>query len=991
MAGLKRTTVPVVFQSGVDTSSDPKVTAQALLKAEDAIFPRKGAIAKRRGTKSLAGTHGERFLTTYKNRPVVLERNVKVMDGSDITSGTFTSVSGLDLWNHRLVRTQVPEGEQRFNAEVLEEGNIRVWTYVKFEGAVTYDIVIESYERNSGRLIATAQVTNPTAGNNPQCRLFFLNSAFHFFYLSNNQLWRGSVHATTGAITGAVAITAGLHANNVPLDGTQVDANSVIFAVRSLAGNHIVVTGIDLDTATINSALHAAVDADQIGVFKRQDREAVIAYVLGNGGAAPDYRFTAYNKTPTLTIADTAIATLNAGEFIRNITGVCPDSDDGEVFYTFQTATEQPEMWLSSLNLAGPSVTSNSEILRKATVASKPIDDSSDSGNLYVWVTYDTGKYAYLVDQSGLHGAKILPAQIEGSSTATPVAQYFVARMSESSPWTSALRYRPNVGSTRAPLSVSVLRPDSLHCMEAQGNLHIPSSIPYQFDGEDVCESGFLHVPETVTGTAAGGGNLAAGNFLGLVVYEDRDSGNVLHRSSPGSPSSAVVSPGSGTLTWTLPYLSHTDRENVRVVFYRNSVTGGGAARFYRHPRGEFDNNTGADSFTFVDGGVLADDNITASALLYTDGDVLDDTQPPSGTIIAEHQGRQFIVDSESPQTVIRYSKPFSPGIAVEHSPFLTIEVPPDGGDITAMWSSMGWLMVAKASRVYAFGGRGLSNTLLGTGYGQPRLISEAIGCTNQKTVMLVPGGAMFQGEDRIWLLAGTKLNPVGDPVRFWTDPGTERAGGALVISCAVHIPDRSLAVFMTADEGALVYNYLYGQWATWTAYTATDGTEADGTLFFKVASDDSVRLTDDSSYSDGATGVVLKLETGWLSFAGIMGYKRVYKMLLAGQNITSHTLHVRIAYDMEPTWVDDLTFDSSTLTRFGAEAQMGDGSTDYSGMGYQVEINPSRQKCTSIRVQVYDGDQTGTKESFDIAAVNLVVGLKTGYTAARGSRRTAT
>lgn len=984
---LTKKTIPLTFRAGVSTSEDPKISGKTLLKAVDAIFPRKGAVGKRTGTKSLAGTHDETHMATYKGRPVALEHTIKVEDGADITGGTMTQVDTLSMWETSLERTQVPEGEQRMNAEVLEQGNVRVWAYARAESA-GYDLFIESYEANSGRLLDSTQVTAPSFGTNPQCRIFFLDGSFHFFYVLAGELWRGEVDPTTGTIAGAVGTGLLLWANAQQLDGAQVDDSSVILAGRNNAGTHLRVAAVDVDAGSNTGREFAATDVDAVGVWKRDDGSAVIGYYRGT---PLQLRFMGVDKTLAVDVPDTLVHTMNPGEIVYNLCGMCEDAVTGNMFYTWVDAVSQPVTFYAVLDVSGaPAVTSYTEILRKATVASKPIDDTTaGSGNIYIWVTFDSQKYAYLIDQAGVHSAKALPGLIEGSTTTTPVANYFVPRISGTAPWSTALRYRPTVGAMRAPVMASVERPGAVHCLEAQGQLLIPGSIPQQFDGEDVTEMGFLHVPETVTGLVPGpAGNLAAGSFRGMVVYEDRDTGNVLHRSSPSIQSAAVVSAGSDRIEWTIPYLQHTNRTNVRVVFYRNSVTGGGVSRFFRHPRGEFDNETGLDSFVFTDGTVAADDNITAQPTIYIDGNVLANIQPPGGAIQAEHQGRHFIVEEEYPGTRVRYSKPYAQGIAVEHAALLYLDVPPEGGDITALWSSSSWLVVAKASRLYAYSGTGLTNTLLGTNYGNPYLLSEAIGCTNQKTVVLVPGGVMFQAEDRIWLLAGRAVKPIGDAVRFWTDPRTERTGAPLVIIKAVHLPAQSLVIFLT-DGDALVYNYLYGQWATWTAHEATDGTEAGGVLFFKVASDDTVRLDDSTTYLDGTSPVVLTIETGWLSFAGLLGYKRIYRMLLGGQNITAHTLIIKLAFDLEPTWVDSLSFDSTALVRFGAEAHMGAGTTNYQGQGYQVEIRPSRQKCTSIRVQIKDDDPTGSGQSYDVTGLSFVAGLKTG-TARRGSRRRA-
>jgi len=989
MAGLRKMAIPLTFQTGVDTGSDPKVTGQTLLKAEDAVFPRKGAVGKRRGTRSLAGTHAEQHMATYKDRPVAFEHELLVEDGADITSGAFSSVDTMSLWDVSLNRTQTPEGEQRFNAEVLEVGLVRTWAYAVHEPVGgTYDIHIETFERYNGRPLANTIISGPSAGNNPQCRLVNLNGALYYLYVSTTRIWLGSVNVTTGAIAGAVDTGVLLFSNNQQFDAVAVSTTHIMACGRDSTGNNLRVASLDIGGASYAGVNFAAVDVDAVGIWQRQTDEAVICYFLGTGR---DLRFIAYDiSLAAPTVADTRLRLLPANTVAYNITGINATPDTAQVFYTQDETVHslvlvEPRVYRAELNLPGPAVTSDAVICNKAVVASKPLDDTADSGDVFLWITYETQSYAYLLDGAGNHRGKAFPALAEGSNAAEPVATWFIATMDSAS---TALRYKPTVGDTRAPAMVTIARPaNGVLTLEAQDQLQIPTSLPVQFDGESITELGFLHVPDVVSGAAAGGGNLSAGDYLGIVVYEDRDTGNRLHQSSPSLPSATVTSGATGTITWTIPFLTHTLRENVTVTLWR---TNAGGSTYYRHPSVNEPNNTALDQFTFDDGSVAADDDLSAEARLYTDGNVLANTQPPSGHVQGEHQGRLFIVDNESPETRVRYSKPYAEGIGVEHADLLYLDAPPEGGDITAIHSFMGRLLVFKADRVYAYGGKGFTNTLLGPGYGDPYLISEAVGCTKQKTMALIPGGLMFQGAARLWLIdKGFRVQSIGDAVRYWTDPITRRPSGALDLRAAVKLPELSIVVYVT-DDMALVYNYLYGQWATWTGHVSTDATEAADHLFFKAPSDDTIRIRDVATFLDGATPVTLTVETGWLSFAGLLGYKRVYRAMFGGQNITSHTLRIRIMYDLEPEWIDDLTFDSSTLTRFGSEAHMGDGLSSYEGMGYQVGANPSRQKCTSIRFQFSDDDQTGSNESYDLTALTFEVGIKSGTVVRRGSRRKA-
>lgn len=971
---LKKLTVPLTFVAGVDTSADAKITGQSLLRAENAIFPRKGAVAKRHGTKQLAGTHTEPHLAAFRDRPVLVDDDIQVADGADITAATFNAADDVNLWQVRSERAETPVGEQRFNAEVVDADQIRVWSYAIAAAGGLYDLHIETYERYSGRQLATLTIPNPSGGNNPQCRLVVLNNAIHYLYVSGLVLWRGVINQASGAI-GAAAATVIAFANNQPFDAMAINDTTIISCGRAPTnevrmGSCNVVTGANFGPLIVGSA-----NATVVGLWNSFGTVVVGWWET----VSRNLRFAQFDDVLIQTGANVNIRTLNAGESVLNISGVtlAADSTVGYLLYSFDTASIQPQVWLATLDLATPAVTSDVRQQAKSLLAAKPFESSA---RFYYWVTMDSTRCAYLYDGvNNIPAGKLAPATIEPHGTADPVATNWVAACSLASPWTTVLRYYID-DETAAPAAVLMTRPAVLRTEELQDDLVVPGSLQQLFDGVNCVESGYLHVPEDVSGVVpVGAGNLAAGDYRAVVVYEWRDASNRLHQSSPSNPSAAVTSPGAALITWTLPYLTHTRRDNVRVVLYRTNANG---TIYYRHQT--WANVKTSDSIAVVDGSLPADNDLSANPQLYISGDVVPNIQPPQGALHCEHQNRHWVVDDERRDTRVRYSKEFAAGIAIEHSSSLYLEVPPDGGDITAVRGFMGRLLVFKAARVYAFAGQPLNSLALGVGMGQPYLISEAIGTEQDKSIIQVPGGLMFRAEDRIWLMdKSLRLQPVGDPVRYQTSQWT--------ISSAVHLPADSLAIWLTSDGDALVYNYLYGLWATWTQHDATDGAVAGGTLFFKRGADDTVRCTDVATYEDpGALVVVLAVETGWLSFAKILGYKRIYRALFGGDNLSAHTLHVEIAYDLEPTWVDDLTFASAGLTAFGEAAQLGDGAVNYQGQGYQIEVRPSRQKCTAIRFRIYD-ELAAAGQGLSLTALTLVAGIKSGTTARRGTGRRAT
>jgi hypothetical protein len=112
------------------------------------------------------------------------------------------------------------------------------------------------------------------------------------------------------------------------------------------------------------------------------------------------------------------------------------------------------------------------------------------------------------------------------------------------------------------------------------------------------------------------------------------------------------------------------------------------------------------------------------------------------------------------------------------------------------------------------------------------------------------------------------------------------------------------------------------------------------------------------NKWTDDTTSYDYSVETGWMSFAGIAGFQRFYKMFMVMDNFTAYTVTISLAYDYGP-YVDFTTFTDSTDSR--------------------IMIYPSKQKCEAFRFKIEVTANGDTEQSLNINFIGIVAGTKVG------------
>ncbi len=506
-----------------------------------------------------------------------------------------------------------------------------------------------------------------------------------------------------------------------------------------------------------------------------------------------------------------------------------------------------------------------------------------------------------------------------------------------------------------------------------------------------------LFVQNAMAGTSvppasisAGIGNITPGTYSYIVIWKYIDNKGRIHRSTTSIPETITTTAPDASVSVTVPILGLTTKNNVVMEVYRTEHLGALYRRVSSVLLPTFNivsDNYRYKTVTFID--TLTDEDTRANELLYTTGDVLDNDSPPACSLITTFDNRLFIAGLQD-KNLLQFSKMINPldqnGIG-GFSESLAIAFSSQGGDITALAKMDEKLIVFRETEMYYISGTGPSNANDGNNYNPPQLITSDVGCSNPNSVVLTPLGLMFKTPKGIYVLSpGMQVSYIGNSVEDHND---------LTISSSTLVASSNQVRFTTEEGVALVFDYEYNQWSTFTGYTATDA-DLFKNQYVTLSSSGQVRKENDTYIDNGDEPIALVFETGWLSLANVQGYQRIKRVLLLGEFKGGHKLKVSFAYNFSPVFTESAIFDFNTKFTdettegvfanyaFGAVGPYGESDGYVFGgvyRPYQFRAFPTQQKCTSIKIRVEDDqsdiDPSMINEGYNLSNIDLVVVTK--------------
>lgn len=492
--------------------------------------------------------------------------------------------------------------------------------------------------------------------------------------------------------------------------------------------------------------------------------------------------------------------------------------------------------------------------------------------------------------------------------------------------------------------------------IEHGGSVLVPGALPRETDGVTVYEQGWLQYPEPIVHASSSAGSLTPGaQYRYVATYEHIDALGRRHMSAP-TPIPATVTPTSASdalPTLQVATLAHSLRGRraatsgtrraygslVRVVIWRTMANG---SIYYRLNDVWNDYTISYQSFSI--GMDVSDATISNAEVLPTTGGVLAAAPPPPYVAQTMWQGRHVVVDADRQE--LRYSRATAVGAPIQHALELAQPLRLDG-TVTALDAIGGRLIIMTDRAIYATDGAGYDDIGQGQPLADPYLISSLVGCSDARSVARLPQGIAFLGGSRIWLLdSGLALQPIGEPVRYYTESSTYRD--------AVPLQSRTSIAWTSATGPALVYDAVHGRWSTWDTHACV-GACATSSGVLRLASDYRVwRPAADTAGDDGAW-VTMDLATGWLAIAD---WQRVAEIEVSGYYVSRCAIRLRVQYDYVPVDVDDATYTpaasgllvSPSIDHWGA----GLGAS-YLDRALRIAHAPSRTQCSALRVRITD------------------------------------
>lgn len=364
--------------------------------------------------------------------------------------------------------------------------------------------------------------------------------------------------------------------------------------------------------------------------------------------------------------------------------------------------------------------------------------------------------------------------------------------------------------------------------------------------------------------------------------------------------------------------------------------------------------------------------SLSAGKQLYTESGEL----PPGviGNILFLRSvgNRMFAVPANDPNTVI-YSKN-SLEKNLEFPVEFRVEFPEDDA-ITGIADLDDKLIVFFPNKAYVVYGSGPDILGNGSQY-EIQPLPGTIGCSNNKSIVEIPQGVMFQNYDRLYILdrslnfnernelqslmkesvvtASVVHYSKGYVVFALAGNGTERTTLDRQLTALQPYPPR-------ADEGthyetgyAAIFDYLNDQWSVFTNYQFSVLAAIDGVLYGIRPNWDVMRESD--NYQDAGISKFDKkqnklfIESPWIKLQNMQDYGIVRRVTCLARfydqvqvERRSSTLNMSLQYNYE-------YLGSSTVKSWKPlELSKKDGEV------VQVSLRPKKNKVQSIKVQIYE------------------------------------
>lgn len=437
--------------------------------------------------------------------------------------------------------------------------------------------------------------------------------------------------------------------------------------------------------------------------------------------------------------------------------------------------------------------------------------------------------------------------------------------------------------------------------------LYVAGGQILQYDGLSLVELGWHIFPWFFSDAFVGGGALELGQRVyKMTVAWDNAAGELDRSTTATHGSNTPTSDNSEIQLSGMIPISVTRKTGTQVdaafEIWRTEKNPPIGAPFYLATDKDPANDTGDNRYILNTPTAATistfDDNMTDAVLRTKEanaenGSVLEVVAPPAASIIYADDERVYLAGVAGDPNRIWYSKTRQLDTVVGFNDFLSIELPSDGGPITALAELNGTLVAFERSAVYILPGIGFDNASGGSNFGPPQRVSADVGAVSQEATVITPVGVIFKSSKGWHLLdRGFTVQYIGQTVE----------GFDAETIVAMHVLEERHEVRALSAERLLVFNSKVGQWSSWTVTGGVSAVVWRGKYHY--ASSDGVFAERD----DFASGVDYGLDAtlAWIKPGGLNAHAAVKRFEVLGEYRSEHELRVRVAYDYDDTVVDD-------------------------------------------------------------------------------------
>lgn len=711
----------------------------------------------------------------------------------------------------------------------------------------------------------------------------------------------------------------------------------------------------------------------------------------------------------TSTLADVftaqAVGTA-AGTPVNQIAAAHRSVQNGGAYrcYAFWSAQESASSasWVSKFNFVDNANTlgTQANFIRHLAPASRAFDYA---GSIYVWLTFagattfnGTGSFSvpnialqntyFLYRDDTFLVAKSIAGQGGGFAASTGrLPGVALTSASTGFSWCGTKRRRIEVANegrnfaAREPVDV-VFTFDTNEARRAAvlgQTLYIAAGELLQYDGTRLTEVGFHIYPWVLSMIdSALGGAVAVGPYAYKSTWRCPNARGETERSTTATIGLVTVTGNSVTVPTIAPLtVTHKTTVPPAVEFWRTIinptpefpfylVTSNDPAALTNPNRYEPNDPTLSSLPQLTD--LLSDASIAVLETNPENGGALENLSPPPAAIIVATDTRLFLAGVAGDPDRVWYSRERNDGEVASFHDVLTIDIPRQGGAITAIWFQDETLYVARQSALYVVPGRGLDNAGGGAGFGPARVISADIGVISQESVVLTPHGTLFQSKKGWQLLdrSGSAVLYVGGAI---FDYETETVLATSIAETQHHVrilTNQRVILWAYPREGGAGGSYPQqmaagGQWGDWTVSDGVHACMWQGQHVILTATGPKVQQ---ATYSNLTYG--LDVEETWIKVADLQGAARCRRVQPLGEARSEFLLRMRLAYNYDPTYVDDVVWSLASGT-------------------LQVSHGPQRPACEAIKVRLTAVAELARAHLLTAAALSPVVGTSgTAWTA---------